>query len=425
MALGLKVLKLGAQGAEAETIIDIVQEKHLNVDFAGITGFVDILSRTEWLNDRFLVLNTYSGCSLGIFIVDIETKEIKRIDQPKFKSEEWRFKNIHDGLIVSTVSNMDGGSRIAIYSGLNLKASSLEEALRDAKWSNYELKFSGFDGAVLTDIEKENNIHEKIIEIDGVQSLFFGVHDPSNHQDLRGANSKRPLVVFLHGGPHAVYTGISTVTRQYLVKKGYNLLMPCFTGSMGYGAKFMEDLAGKIGEIDVEEIIKSIEYCGKEGLCDESKVAMFGGSYGGYLCAALAGKHSEKFKCAIILNPALNAVHSWETSDIPEWAPGEALNKDTVFDINSEEIKKMYDMSPISWYKDKDVKTSILLMLGEKDRRVFWGAGLQYYNMLRKKGTDIRLLTYPEGEHSLLGNPEMEFDVFIQTINFIDEKLSN
>ena len=413
MSYGLKVLKL-EQNATSETIIDIVQEKHLNVDFAGITGFVDTLCTMQWLNERFLVINSYSGCSLAISIVDIETKEIKRIDQPKYRSEEWTFKNISDGLIVATISHMNLGSRVGIFSGVNLNTSNLEEAVRDAKWAFYELKFNGFDGAILTD--HENNIQEKIIEIDGVQSLFFGVSDD---------NSKRPLVTFLHGGPHDVYTGMSTVMRQCLIKKGYNLLMPGFTGSLGYGQKFLEDLAGKVGETDVDEIIKSIEYCGKEGLCDLTKVAMFGGSYGGFLTAALAAKHSEKFKCAIILNPALNLVHSWETSDISEWATGEGLNKDTVYDINSDEVKRMYDLSPISMYKDVNVQTKILLMLGEKDRRVPWGAGLQYYNLLRKKGANVRLLHYPEGDHSLAGKPEMEFDLIIQTINFINESFGD
>lgn len=281
----------------------------------------------------------------------------------------------------------------------------------------------GFDGTVLTDIEKEENLHQEIIEIDGIESMFFGVRDPKNAQDLKSANSKRPLVMFLHGGPHAVYTGISTVTRQYLLKKGYNMLMPNFTGSLGYGQKFVEDLVGKIGETDVDEIMKVLEHCIKEGLCDGTKIAIFGGSYGGFLCGLLTAKFSEKFKCAIILNPAVNVLHLWETSDIAEWAPGEALNKDTVFDINSDEVKRMYDMSPVSMYKDKEIKTSVLLMLGEKDKRVPWGSGLQYYNILRKKKADVRLLTYPEGDHSLVGVPEMEFDVVIQVINFINDQL--
>jgi len=202
------------------------------------------------------------------------------------------------------------------------------------------------------------------------------------------------------------------------------MLMPNFTGSLGYGQKFVQDLAGKIGEIDVDEIMKSIEYCINEGLCDGSKIAIFGGSYGGFLCGVLVAKYSEKFKGAIILNPAVNVVHLWETSDICEWSPGEALNKDTIFDINSEEYKKMYDMSPVSMYKDKKIQTSILLMLGEKDKRVPWGSGLQYHNILRKIGADVRLLTYPEGDHSLVGVPEMEFDVVIQVINFLNDKLA-
>jgi len=425
MGFGMKVLKFADKAGNVEKeelIFDVVQERRKADEFPGVTGFVDILSKVTWINERYIVFNTYAGCSVGVFIVDTETKEIRRIDQGKYRSEEWLIKRFYDGNIVLTISNMDGGSRIGIFNGINLQAGNLQDLVKDAKWHTYELQINGFDNTIVSSLEQKYEIYEKIIEVDGIESLFFGAKETKTAEGVEINNKSRPLVLFLHGGPHAVYTGISTVLRQYLINQGYNLLMPAFTGSLGYGQKFIEDLLGKIGEIDVEEIMKSLDYCIKEGLCDGSRVVIFGGSYGGYLCGVLMAKFSERFKGAIILNPVTNSTHLWTASDIPEWNTSEILNKDTIFDVTPDEIKKMYDMSPISMYKGKEVKGSILLLLGEKDKRVHWGGGLQYYNMLKRKGADIKLLTYAEGEHSLAGVPEMEFDVLIQTANFLNEK---
>ena len=428
MGFGIKVIKFNTEGnpeKQVETILDVVQERRKAEEFPGIMGFHDILTKASWYGDRYLVFNTYAGCSLALYIVDTVTKELQRLDKPQSRSEEWRLRAVFDSLLLITISNINTPNRAAIYYGANQKGENLSKALKDAKWHTFDLAIKGFDGVVLNQLESRSSVEEKILEVKNIDSLFFGLKETAAEGENLPPMNQRPLVVFLHGGPHVVYTGAFSISKHYLLNKGYNILFPSFTGSLGYGQKFLEDLAGKIGEIDVDEIIGTLDYCISEGLCDKNKVAIYGGSYGGFLCGALLAKHAERFNSAVIINPAVNATNLWEGSDIPDWSTCETLNKDTVFDVSADEVKKMYEMSPVSMYKGKDVKSSILLVLGEKDRRVPYGGGLQYYNLLKMKGADVRLLTYADSDHSIIGNPEVEFDLFLQTLNFFNDKLKN
>ena len=428
MACGLKVITFNEEeGPEnsVETVLQVIHERRKADEFPGITGLDDLLVKASWYGDHYIVFNAYLGCSLALYIIDIITKEVQRLDQPYSKSEEWRIRNVCDDLILITISSINIGHRVAIYHGADLKRQILSDAIREAKWYTFDLALRGYDQVALNQVGKKSSIDEKVLEVKNTENLFFSLNEAMSKEKNLPPINKRPLVVFLHGGPHAVHTGVFSVTKHYLLHQGYNLLYPNFRGSLGYGQKFIEELAGKIGEVDREEIMETIEYCVEEGLCDENKVAIYGGSYGGYLCGVLLARHSERFRCGVIINPVTNINHLWVTSDIPDWATYEALNRDTVFGITADEVKKMHEMSPMSMYKSKDIKSSVLLCLGEKDRRVPYGAGLQYYNMLKMTGADIRMLTYPNNDHSMIGDPEAEFDFLLQTLNFFNEKLKS
>jgi len=84
-------------------------------------------------------------------------------------------------------------------------------------------------------------------------------------------------------------------------------------------------------------------------------------------------------------------------------------------------MKKMYEISPIGM--NRDIKTSILLMLGGKDKRVPPEGGVQYYKALKHNGVDISLLYYPEDEHGLAASQETETDQFIRTFSYLENKL--
>lgn len=72
-------------------------------------------------------------------------------------------------------------------------------------------------------------------------------------------DEERPLIVIVHGGPHANARGDFSILELYFLALGYNVLFPNFTGSIGFGQNYIEKLLTKIGDIDAKEIIGMID----------------------------------------------------------------------------------------------------------------------------------------------------------------------
>lgn len=426
MGLGLKLINLqevkASRKVTQELILDIVTEN--NPEFAGIMEYHDKLHKSNWLADsKHIVFNSNIGGAVGLFIVNVETKELKRIDKPKYHSEEWKLKNVQGNLIFASISNLHGHSKLAIYEGLDTSKEGLEAAMKEAKWYFFDLdnkeNLTTKDELLsnLTNVEVE----ERVIEVNGIESLFFSLKEVKDSQGNLIPINKRPLMIALHGGPHGAATGMFSVQKHYSLLKGYNLLYPNFSGSTGYGQNFLEKLCGKISDLDVQEVKAIIDHCLETGLGDPNKLIVMGGSYGGYLGAVLIAKFPDLFQCAILKNPVVNLPSALEASDIPEWSYCEAFNKNFTYDPTSQDLKALYDLSPICM--SKDIKASILLMVGGNDRRVPCAGAIQYYKSLKTKGIDVELMYYPQDEHGLSGSSETDTDQFVKTYAFIEEKL--
>jgi len=119
-------------------------------------------------------------------------------------------------------------------------------------------------------------------------------------------------------------------------------------------------------------------------------------------------------------NPVISLPFFVELSDIPEWIYAEVFGTAHNLEPTPEDYKTLYEYSPISM--NKDIKSSVLLMLGAVDRRVPPGSGVNYYKILKSKGVDISMAWYPEDAHALASSSEVEFDNVVKIMAFIEEK---
>ena len=128
----------------------------------------------------------------------------------------------------------------------------------------------------------------------------------------------------------------------------------------------LDSLPGNIGTQDVEDCLKAIEVCCATQNVDRDKVAVVGGSHGGFLGAHLVARAPKLFKAAGHLrNPVTNLGAMVGSSDIPDWVACECASSGTP--PGPDAPKKLFAMSPISGI-DR-VEAPVLLALGLKDRR--------------------------------------------------------
>lgn len=245
-----------------------------------------------------------------------------------------------------------------------------------------------------------------------VEGLFFY---PSGYE----SGQRYPLVTYIHGGPESAYMrGFNAswgAPVQVLAGKGYAVFMPNFRGSSNYGAAFAQANSLKAGQDDSEDVLSGIDELVKRGLVDESKLAIAGWSYGGYLSGWLIG-HTNRFKCAVYGAGLSNAVSYWGTADITYQR--ERLHGGTPWDA-----RKLYEQqSPLTFLPV--AKTPTLIFHGERDDRVPLSQSQESYRTLKRQSVPVQLVIYPEQGHGL-SVPSYQLDKLKRELQWFDHYLGS
>ncbi|XP_077182123.1 acylamino-acid-releasing enzyme-like isoform X3 [Paroedura picta] len=223
--------------------------------------------------------------------------------------------------------------------------------------------------------------------------------------------TKFPLVVSPHGGPHSVFTVSWMLYPAVLCRMGFAVLLVNYRGSLGFGQDSVASLPGNVGTQDVKDVQFCMEQVLQKEPLDPQRVALLGGSHGGFLSCHLIGQYPDTYKACVARNPVVNMASMVGSTDIPDWCLAEAgLPYDPSALPDPRQWTEMLLHSPMQ-YVDK-VQTPVLLMLGEEDRRVPPKQGLEYYHALKARGIPTRVLLYPGNNHALAG-VEAEADGFM------------
>jgi len=200
-------------------------------------------------------------------------------------------------------------------------------------------------------------------------------------------DGKLPAVIEVHGGPHGMYSCSVFLEMQILAAAGYVVVWSNPRGSTGYGEDFARCITGDWGNKDWVDVQAVTEFAKSLDFVDESRVAIMGGSYGGYMVNWAIG-HSDAYKCAITDRCVANLLSKSGNSDytfVPDgnW-PGSAFNGDW---------EVLWDRSPVKHFAN--VTTPTLVVHSEGDLRCHVEQGEEVYTFLKMKGVPTRLVRYP------------------------------
>nr|XP_036850326.1 acylamino-acid-releasing enzyme isoform X4 [Manis javanica] len=203
-----------------------------------------------------------------------------------------------------------------------------------------------------------------------------------------------------YGGPHSSFVTAWMLFPALLCKMGFAVLLVNYRGSTGFGQDSILSLPGNVGHQDVKDVQFAVEQVLQEERFDAGRVALMGGSHGGFLSCHLIGQYPETYGACVARNPVINMASMMGSTDIPDWCVVEAgfpYSGDCLPDLSV--WAEMLDKSPIKYAPQ--VKTPLLLMLGQEDRRVPFKQGLEYYRALKARNVPVRLLLYPQSTHTL------------------------
>jgi len=245
-------------------------------------------------------------------------------------------------------------------------------------------RMTDFNAAVMADLELREPL-ERRVTVDGreIQGWFMPAGD-----------GRQPLVVEIHGGPHALYGWSPVWEFQVLAATGIGVFYCNPRGSEGYGQGFNDANHRDWGPGPMRDVLAGVESLVADGLADLDRLGVTGGSYGGYLTNWIIG-HDQRFRAAMTCRSVSDMAMLFMTGDIAggEWARQE-------FETTPWEDPAYYrEISPIA--SAEHIRTPLLIQHAERDIRTTIGQAEALFTVLRKNRRPVRLMRVPDENHEL------------------------
>jgi dipeptidyl aminopeptidase/acylaminoacyl peptidase len=199
-----------------------------------------------------------------------------------------------------------------------------------------------------------------------------------------------PVLLNIHGGPFAQYTGAYFDEAQVYAAAGYAVVMCNPRGSSGYGQSHGRALKERMGTVDMQDVLAFLDSAlAAFDALDQDRVGIMGGSYGGYLTAWTIA-HDHRFAAAIVERGFLDPVSFAGSSDIG-WFFGDEYTGGT-----PEQLAAQSPMAVAG-----SVTTPTLVVHSENDLRCPIEQGQRYYTQLKSQGVETALVVFPGEDHEL------------------------
>ena len=216
-----------------------------------------------------------------------------------------------------------------------------------------------------------------------------------------------PVVINPHGGPWARDTWGFNPEVQFLANRGYAVLQMNFRGSTGYGRKFWEASFKQWGQSMQNDITDSVQWLIKQGIADPKRIAIYGGSYGGY--ATLAGvTFTPNLYAAAVDYVGVANMFTFMKTIPPYWKPFLDMFHEMVGDPEKDKAM-MEAVSPVM-HAEK-IKTPLFIVQGAHDPRVNKAESDQMVAALKKRGVDVEYMVKDNEGHGF-HNEENRFDFY-------------
>ncbi|MCC6343208.1 MAG: S9 family peptidase [Bryobacterales bacterium] len=211
----------------------------------------------------------------------------------------------------------------------------------------------------------------------------------------RSAGSRHPLIVNIHGGPHAQQGPAFNTKNQIYAGLGWASLMVNYRGSTGYGQKFADAVFGDQNGNEGQDVLYGVNAAIRRNpWIDRGRMGIEGGSYGGQLSAWLVTQ-THIFKAAIPLAPIINLVSYNYMTYYNMYEQMEF----GVFPHQGDLMDEMWRRSSLR--KVAQVKTPVMLLHGENDNDVPIAESEQFYIALKDAGVEAVMVRYPREGHGL------------------------
>ncbi|WP_299191503.1 S9 family peptidase [uncultured Erythrobacter sp.] len=231
-----------------------------------------------------------------------------------------------------------------------------------------------------------------------------------------------PMVLLVHGGPWARDSYGYNPVHQMLANRGLTVLSVNYRGSTGFGKGFINASNHQWGLAMHDDLIDAVNWAVAQGIADKDKVAIMGGSYGGYATLAGLAFTPEVFACGVDIVGPSNLETLLETIP-PYWAPMVKIFHERMGNPNTEEgLAMLKAASPL--YKADQIIKPLLIGQGANDPRVKQSESDQIVGAMKSANIPVTYVLYPDEGHGF-ARPVNSISFFAITENFLAECLNS
>ncbi len=288
-----------------------------------------------------------------------------------------------------------------------------QKAISDSRvryWQSISQNVSILHSSVDKDVElldRPDDLHVSVKEketqkIDGGDrsiKMTFGTGSGArtfnaNFNEPYYNNNKFPVIVSVHGGPEGQERPGFNPLYQYYLSRGYAVLATNVRGSTGYGKTFaaLDNIEKR--EDSVKDLAASVEWLKTSGGADEKRIAVMGGSYGGYMTMAAITLYPELFAAAVNTVGIVN----WETF-LKNTSGYRRRQREVEYGFLDKDIEFLRKISPIA--KVDRIKTPLFVIHGKNDPRVPYTEAEQLVEALKKRNVAVEYKLFMDEGHGI------------------------
>jgi len=242
---------------------------------------------------------------------------------------------------------------------------------------------------------------------DGKWQISALVYVPYNAE----RNGKNAAVVYIHGGPDAQVQNSFSKNIQYLANQGFFVIAPNYRGSAGYGKEFSDANRFDMGGGDLEDLISANAWLQKTGFVSPQKIAVMGGSYGGYITMMAVTKAPDLWAAGVPIVPFVTWFTEVESED-----PGLREYDLATMGDPVKDKARFQERSPINFVDQ--IKAPLLLLAGGNDPRCPKTEAEQVAQAVKKRGGVVEFKVYENEGHGF-SKIENQIDAYTRVAEFL------
>ena len=235
---------------------------------------------------------------------------------------------------------------------------------------------------------------------------------------VSSTRNQLPVVINPHGGPWVRDSWGFNPEVQFLANRGYAVFQINYRGSTGYGRKFWEASFKQWGKKMQDDLTDGVNWLIEQGIADPKRIAIYGGSYGGYATLSGLTFTPDLYACGVDYVGVSNLFTFMNTIP-PYWKPYLEMMYEMVGNPDTDE-ELLRSASPV--FHVDEIKAPLLVAQGKNDPRVNYNESNQIVDALKKKGVDVQYII-KENEGHGFHNEENKFEFYYAMEQFLKKHL--